>query len=123
MRRCTSRASSGASSPTTSPQPSGPSGFAVRKAARRDLPEELHPRPTVKSLPGTYLYAQLRRWSRACPRPLVLVFDEIDSLSGEPLKSVLGQLRAVYGLRPREAPWSAIFCGMRSDCDYKMARG
>jgi hypothetical protein len=45
--------------------------YAAREAAVRDLPEELRPRPTVKSPPGTYLDRQLRRWSRACPRQLV----------------------------------------------------
>jgi hypothetical protein len=96
---------------------------AVREAARLDLPDDLRPRPSVKSPPGAYLFRQLRRWARACPLPLVLFFDEIDSLSGDPLKSVLSQLRAGHNSRPREFPWSVVLCGMRDVRDYKAASG
>lgn len=65
----------------------------------------------------------LRVWAQACPRPLVLFFDEIDALRGNSLLSVLGQLRERYVRRPKHAPWSVALCGLRDVRDYKAASG
>ena len=46
----------------------------------------------------------LRRWAQAAPRPLVLLIDEIDTLTGDSLLSVLQQLRAGYPDRPERRP-------------------
>ena len=46
----------------------------------------------------------LSRWAGADPRPLVLLIDEIDSLIGDTLVSVLRQLRAGYDERPARLP-------------------
>ena len=43
---------------------------------------------------GVALWDALRQWSRADPRPLVLLIDEIDALQGDSLLSVLRQLRS-----------------------------
>ena len=92
-------------------------------AASRDLPESVRP-PTVVDAPaGNFLGVQLKRWAEACPRPLVLVLDEIDALSGPSLLAVLSQLRAGFPTRPASFPSSIIVCGMRDVRDYKAASG
>lgn len=95
----------------------------IRDAAL-SLPEELRPPPWPDAAQGARILTALRVWARACPRPLVLVFDEIDALRGESLVSVLSQLRSGYfGDRPREFPASVILCGLRDVRDYKIASG
>ncbi|MCA9704534.1 MAG: ATP-binding protein [Myxococcales bacterium] len=96
---------------------------AIEDAAARDLPEALRPPPTVDAAVGVFLHRQLSRWAGTCPRPLVLVFDEIDALAGSSLYSVLSQLRAGFSHRPATFPWSVILCGMRDVRDYKAASG
>jgi hypothetical protein len=53
-------------------------------------------------------------------KPLVLFIDEIDSLVGDTLVSVLRQLRDVYTKRPQFAPISIILCGVRDIRDYRI---
>ena len=62
----------------------------------------------------------LSRWSAADARPLVLMIDEIDALSGDLLISVLRQLRAGYPRRPDGFPQSVILCGVRDVRDYRI---
>ena len=52
--------------------------------------------------------------------PLVLLIDEIDSLVGDSLISVLRQLRANYDRRPSHFPQSVILCGVRDVRDYQV---
>ena len=70
--------------------------------------------------PGAALYATLTRWAKADPTPLVLLIDEIDSLIGDSLLSVLRQLRAGYDLRPKGFPQSVVLCGVRDVRDYRI---
>ena len=70
--------------------------------------------------PGGALRQVLARWAAADPRPLVLLIDEIDSLIGDTLLSVLRQLRAGYPERPRRFPQSVILCGVRDVRDYRI---
>ncbi len=67
--------------------------------------------------PGA-LSEAITRWAEADPKPLVLLIDEIDSLLGDSLLSVLRQLRAGYVLRPAKFPQSVILCGVRDVRDY-----
>ena len=53
-------------------------------------------------------------------RPVVLMFDEIDSLIGNTLISVLRQIRSGYTLRPTSFPQSIILCGVRDVRDYRI---
>ena len=69
---------------------------------------------------GAPLWETLRRWARADPRPLVLLIDEIDSLIGDSLLSVLRQLRSGYDMRPRSFPHSIVLCGVRNVRDYRI---
>ena len=62
----------------------------------------------------------LSRWAEADPRPLVLLIDEIDTLIGDTLLSVLRQLRAGYDQRPRHFPHSVVLCGVRDVRDYRV---
>ena len=97
--------------------------FSLRRAAARSLPAELQPPPFPDAPDGQLLGAALEAWAGACPRPLVVIFDEIDSLVGQSLISVLRQLRAGFPDRPAHFPWSVILCGMRDVRDYKLAAG
>ena len=62
----------------------------------------------------------LSRWAEASPGPLVLLIDEIDTLVGDSLLSVLQQIRAGYPGRPARFPHSVVLCGMRDLRDYRM---
>ncbi len=53
-------------------------------------------------------------------KPLILLIDEIDSLIGDTLVSVLRQLRAGYDARPEAFPQSVILCGVRDIKDYRI---
>ena len=92
------------------------------EAAQR-LPAELRPPTAPDGPPGTRLRAMLAAWASACPRPVVLFFDEIDALRGQSLITVLRQLRAGFPDRPAGFPASVVLCGMRDVRDYKAASG
>ena len=70
--------------------------------------------------PDGALIDVLSRWAQADPRPLVLLLDEIDTLVGDTLLSVLRQLRAGYDERPGRFPHSVILCGVRDVRDYRI---
>ena len=70
--------------------------------------------------PDLALGVALERWAQASPGPLVLLIDEIDTLVGDSLLSVLQQLRAGYPGRPERFPHSVVLCGMRDLRDYRM---
>ena len=70
--------------------------------------------------PHSALMTTLEYWSASDPRPAVLMIDEIDSLVGDTLISVLRQLRAGYPERPRHFPQSVILCGVRDVRDYRI---
>ena len=70
--------------------------------------------------PDGALKGLLGRWCEANPTPLVLLIDEIDSLVGATLLSVLRQLRSGYELRPRGFPQSVVLCGVRDIRDYRI---
>lgn len=98
--------------------------WKIRHAAGMSLPIELHP-PSVwpDAAPLARLDVALHAWAEACPRPVVLFFDEIDALRGESLRAVLRQLRAGYPDRPSRFPASVVLCGLRDVRDYKIASG
>ncbi|MEM7535063.1 MAG: AAA-like domain-containing protein [Chloroflexota bacterium] len=59
-------------------------------------------------------------WAKESEKPLILLIDEIDSLIGDTLISVLRQLRAGYDKRPEFFPQSIILCGVRDIRDYRI---
>ena len=85
-----------------------------------DYPEESWPDILAKVGPDDALKRLLARWCRADPTPLVLLVDEIDSLVGDTLLSVLRQLRAGYEQRPEGFPQSVVLCGVRDIRDYRI---
>ena len=114
--------------------------FEVRQTAREDVPEAMRvllgqiARRAEVMLHDTFvrdvrlnildghgghgaLYETLARWAGAREKPWVLLIDEIDSLEGDPLISVLRQLRAGYGERPDGFRQSVILCDGR---DYRI---
>jgi len=62
----------------------------------------------------------LSQWSQNDEKPVVLLIDEIDSLVGDTLISVLRQLRSGYPDRPLSFPQSIILCGVRDVRDYRI---
>lgn len=86
--------------------------FQLRRSAELYLPPELRPPPFPEAPASALLSAALTAWARACPRPLVLLFDEFDALSGKSLNSVLSQLRSGFPDRPDFFPASVLLCGL-----------
>lgn len=70
--------------------------------------------------PFNALYEFLREWSKIAPKPIILFIDEIDSLIGDTLISVLRQLRSGYLARPSAFPQSICLIGVRDVKDYKI---
>jgi hypothetical protein len=96
----------------------------IRDAARAALPPALWPPdPWPAEAPERLLSTALDAWARQCPRPLVLLFDEIDALRGAGLATVLQQLRAGFARRPAAFPAAVVLCGLRDVRDYKAASG
>ncbi len=85
-----------------------------------DYVEDVWPDILAKSGPNNALRRTLTRWCLANPKPLVLLVDEIDSLVGDTLLSVLRQLRAGYQQRPKGFPHSVVLCGVRDIRDYRI---
>ncbi|CAK0738245.1 AAA family ATPase [Gammaproteobacteria bacterium] len=69
---------------------------------------------------GSRLFELLRYWTEHDPRPTILLLDEIDSLVGDTLISVLRQIRAGYAQRPGSFPQSVILCGVCDVRDYRI---
>ncbi len=69
---------------------------------------------------GAALNQILTLWAEHSAKPLALLIDEIDSLVGDTLISVLRQLRAGYDKRPDLFPQSIILCGVRDVRDYRI---
>ena len=84
------------------------------------FPQEIWPGVLAKSGAHQALTETLALWSMADPKPLVLLIDEIDSLIGDTLISVLRQLRAGYDLRPEGFPQTVMLCGVRDVHDYRI---
>ena len=66
------------------------------------------------------LNKMLSSWADSSTKPVVLLIDEIDSLIGDTLISVLRQIRAGYSKRPHSFPQTIILCGVRDVRDYRI---
>lgn len=96
----------------------------MQRQALEHLPTELRPPQPWPEAPDLSLLGEsLQAWAQICPRPLILFFDEIDTLTGLALRSVLAQLHSGFPERPGRAPWSVILCGLRDVRDYREAAG
>ena len=59
-------------------------------------------------------------WCQQSEKPVVLFIDEVDSLVGDTLISLLRQLRSGYPKRPTIFPQSIILTGIRDVRDYRI---
>ncbi|MDC3958830.1 AAA-like domain-containing protein [Polyangium jinanense] len=84
---------------------------AIAQAAAEQLPAPLRPPPWPPSYDVRFAGVVLSAWARACPRPLILLLDDVELLPREIRASLLAQLRATYEARPRAAPWSVVLSG------------
>ena len=66
------------------------------------------------------LKALLSFWAVKATKPVVLLLDEVDSLIGDTLISLLRQLREGYHKRPTGFPISIVLCGVRDLRDYRI---
>ena len=69
---------------------------------------------------GSLLTTFLSRWCAQSEKPIILFIDEIDSLVGDTLISVLRQLRSGYDKRPQSFPQSVCLIGVRDVRDYRI---
>ena len=92
----------------------------ARITLRDESLADLWPDALSTAGPSGALVEVLNRWCEADPTPLVLFLDEIDSLVGDTLLSVLRQLRAGYDQRPESFPHSIVLCGVRDVRDYRI---
>ena len=97
------------------------SRLAMRaRLLRDDFPHDSWCAALEASGPDDALGYLLSNWCMANPTPLVLLLDEIDSLVGDTLLSVLRQLRAGYEQRPEGFPHSVVLCGVHDIRDYRI---
>ncbi|MBF0211772.1 MAG: AAA-like domain-containing protein [Desulfamplus sp.] len=83
-------------------------------------PDKIWTETLEKSGEDGALNELLSRWTEESEKPIVLFIDEIDSLVGDTLISVLRQIRAGYDKRPENFPQSIILCGVRDVRDYRI---
>ena len=95
----------------------------ARRTLNDESPTNFWPEILRSAGPSGALGGVLRRWAEAGAAPLVLLVDEIDSLIGDTLLSVLRQLRAGYTDRPGGFPQSVVLCGVRDVRDYRIRSG
>ncbi|MEM8529141.1 MAG: AAA-like domain-containing protein [Bacteroidota bacterium] len=69
---------------------------------------------------NTALTDLLAFWAENADKPVVLFLDEVDTLIGDTLISLLRQIRAGYNQRPRAFPISIVLCGVRDVRDYRI---
>jgi len=62
----------------------------------------------------------LTKWCMELPKPLVVFMDEVDSLMGDSLITVLRQLRSGYNRRPKAFPHAMCLIGLRDIRDYRI---
>lgn len=96
------------------------------KRIKSQLPQEKHIISYItdvlnpKNVTGASLNSMLNEWATHSAKPLVIFIDEIDSLVGDTLISVLRQLRAGYDQRPNGFPQSICLIGVRDVRDYRI---
>lgn len=96
------------------------------KRIKDQLPNEKHIISYIwgvlnpKNVTGASLSSMLSEWASNSAKPLIIFIDEIDSLVGDTLISVLRQLRSGYDQRPQSFPQSVCLIGVRDVRDYRI---
>ncbi|MDR1719350.1 MAG: PD-(D/E)XK nuclease domain-containing protein [Dysgonamonadaceae bacterium] len=94
---------------------------AIYEAIRQYAGYAQLPVPKITDVhPASLLGATLTEWSRlVAPKPLIVLFDEVDTLEGEAMISFLRQLRGGFAARGVGTfPTSIALVGMRDLKDY-----
>lgn len=94
-------------------------------ALQRDLPDVGAPRATARKLnpSRSFLLRYLRDVAARAPHPVVILFDEVDSLIGKAMVAFLTQLRLGYIDRARTPfPASVVLIGQRQVRDYAVSK-
>ena len=91
---------------------------SIASEADDDSLDQAWRKAMVTAGPYFALQQTLTLWSRAEPKPIVLMIDDIDALIGDALLAVLHQLRAGYVGRPHSFPQSIILCGVQDVSHY-----
>lgn len=84
----------------------------LREAAR-PLPEDLQPPDWGYQVGGQRIRSALTTWAEACPRPLVIFFDDVETLEGKALTLFLRQLWRGAKERPQRFPQSIALMGLQ----------
>ena len=92
---------------------------AIHSFAKLELPEPLVP-PKCTGNPSSILSEMLEKWSaQVTPKPLIILFDEVDTLQDQAMISFLRQLRSGFAARGiGKFPVSVALVGMRDLRDY-----
>ena len=92
---------------------------SIRNYAK-DFGVPIPERPLRETNPGLHLTETVKHWSELCaPKPLVILFDEVDTLEGAAMISFLRQLRGGFASRGvGKFPVSVALVGMRDLRDY-----
>jgi AAA-like domain len=85
-----------------------------------DRPTQWLAEAWAESQADNWLATMLERHSAADPKPLVILFDEVDALIGDTLISFLRQIRSGYPHRPSAFPQALVLCGLRDVRDYRI---
>lgn len=93
---------------------------AICDYAAKMLPKEFVPAISKEISPFGALADLMTRWAELCaPKPLVVLFDEVDTLEGPAMISFLRQLRGGFASRGiGKFPVSVALVGMRDLRDY-----
>lgn len=92
---------------------------AITIAAEQHLPPALRPPPFSPSGELTRIWESLSHWAQVCPLPIVLFFDDLDSLAAVTLENLLQQLETGFLRRPKLFPWAV---GLVSRLDLRRNR-
>ena len=92
---------------------------AIHSFAKLQLPEPLVP-PKCIGNSSSILSEMLEKWSaQVAPQPLIILFDEVDTLQDQAMISFLRQLRSGFAARGiGKFPVSVALVGMRDLRDY-----
>ncbi len=92
----------------------------MRHSLKDDSLDRNRKRILEEAGPFKAFHNALSLWAESSNVPAVLFIDEVDSLVGDTLISMLRQLRAGYTKRPGLFPQSIILCGVRDVRDYRI---
>ena len=95
-------------------------GEEASQTTGENLVAEIWPDILARAGPYSALRSVLTEWAAADGRPLIVLLDEIDTLVGDTLISVLRQLRGGFRGRPHRFPQSVVLCGVRDIRDYRI---